>query len=87
MKCHWPTITRFGHIARAEVREGNRPVEYLCSITVEDASGAQFVAYEFRRRSFLLGESCFELDTGEPLDLIDGNTFAIATTGERLMRV
>ena len=61
--------------------------KYLRSILVEDASGAQFVAFEFRQRRFLKRQSHFELDTGEPLEFVDNNTFEIARTGERLVRV
>jgi hypothetical protein len=62
-------------------------VEYLRSIRVEDASGAQFVVYEFGRGLFLIRHSRFELDTGEALKTIDNNTFEIVTTREYLVRV
>lgn len=62
-------------------------MEYLRSIRVEDASGAQFVAYEFSRRRLLRTESRFELDTGEALQIIDDNTFEVIRTGECLVRV
>lgn len=61
-------------------------MEYLRSIPVEDASGARFNAYEFKRGRFLLKESRFELDTGEILRIVDGNTFEIVATGECLVR-
>ena len=54
---------------------------------VEDASGTQFVVYEFGGGWFLIRQSRFELDTGEPLEIIDDRTFEIVTTGECLVRV
>jgi hypothetical protein len=78
--------------ASAKLTKPNRPhgsglVGYLRSIRVADASGAQFVAYEFRLRRFLKAESRFELDTGEILKFIDDKTFEILATGEHLVRV
>jgi hypothetical protein len=62
-------------------------VEYAGRIPVEDASGCRFVVYEYRKRRLLSRISRFELDTGERVNLVDATTFAIATTGECLVRV
>jgi hypothetical protein len=61
------------------------------SILVEDASGAQFILYEFVDRGPIMSlfreEKRFQLDTGELAERVDENTFAVISTGERLMRV
>jgi hypothetical protein len=58
---------------------------------VEDASGAQFMLYEFAERgpvmSLFREVSRFELETGERAERVDDNTFAVVRTGERLVRV
>jgi hypothetical protein len=65
--------------------------KYLRSILVEDPSGAQFMLYEFAERgpimSLFRDVSRFELETGEPAEWIDERTFAVRSTGERLVRV
>jgi hypothetical protein len=64
---------------------------YVRSILVEDASGAQFILYEFEVRAPIMGifgaATRFELETGEQAEIVDENTFAVIATGERLMRV
>jgi hypothetical protein len=62
------------------------------SILVEDASGAQFILYEFVDGGPIMSllfreEKRFQLDTGELAERVDENTFAVISTGERLMRV
>jgi hypothetical protein len=60
---------------------------YEESFLVEDASGARFQMHRFTRWRYLLRSSRYELDTGEPATRIDDHTFALMTTGERLMRL
>jgi hypothetical protein len=65
--------------------------KYVQSILVEDASGAQFMLYEYQDGGpvmslFRLG-SRFELETGEQAEFVDDNTFAVKRTGEPLVRV
>ena len=64
---------------------------YVRSILVEDASGAQFMVYEFAERgpvmSLFREVTRFELETGEVAIWIDEDTFAVRSTGERLVRV
>jgi hypothetical protein len=66
-------------------------VSYLRSIVVEDASGAQFILYEFAERGPLMSlfrqASRFELEPGEVALWVDENTFVVRSTGETLMRV
>jgi hypothetical protein len=61
------------------------------SILVEDASGAQFILYEFVDRgpvmSLFREQSRFQLDTGEKAEWVDENTFVVVSTGEKLARV
>jgi hypothetical protein len=61
------------------------------SVLVEDASGAQFILYEFVEPGPLMSlfreQSRFQLDTGEDAQWVDENTFAVFSTGERLARV
>jgi len=54
---------------------------------VEDASGAQFELHEFVVRRWIRRARLFKLDTGEPVRLVDENSFALVSTGEPLMRV
>lgn len=64
---------------------------YARSILVEDASGAQFMLYEYHDlgpiMSLFRQGSRFELETGEQAEFVDENTFALKRTGERLVRV
>jgi len=61
--------------------------KYVRSIPVEDASGAQFELHEFVVRRWIRRARLFKLDTGEPVRLVDENSFALVSTGEPLMRV
>ena len=62
--------------------------KFVRSIPVEDASGCRFKVHEFEWWTLLRRMRRFELDTtGERVDYVDENTFAIAVTGERLCRV
>jgi hypothetical protein len=61
--------------------------QYVRSIRVEDASGAQFEVHEFLVRGFIRRSRYYELDTGEPARLLQDNTYALLTTGERLVPV
>jgi hypothetical protein len=54
---------------------------------VEDASGSRFYVHEYRGRRMVLPARRYVLDTGEQVRRIDGNTFEIVPTGERLERV
>jgi hypothetical protein len=60
-------------------------------VLVEDASGAQFQVHEYLMREPLFGYARkrrrFELDTGEPAEVGDAQTFRIIATGETLVRV
>ena len=65
--------------------------KYVRSILVEDASGAQFMLYEYldnrpMMSPFRAGRR-FELETGEQAEAVDDNTFELKRTGERLVRV
>jgi hypothetical protein len=66
-------------------------VSYVGNVLVEDASGAQFMLYEFAERgpvmSLFREVSRFQLETGEAAEWIDDNTFAVVKTGEKLVRV
>jgi hypothetical protein len=62
-------------------------VEYAGHIVVEDASGCRFEVHEYRHRRLLSRVATYTLDTGEPLNRVDAETFVIATTGESLVRV
>jgi hypothetical protein len=63
---------------------------FVTRIPVEDASGAQFEIYEWREPSRFFGGLLptrhFELDTGEPAELVDDNTFRLLRTGEAFVR-
>lgn len=64
--------------------------KFLRSIRVEDANGAQFDLHEFLIRERVFGylrrRRRFVLDTGEPADLVDAETFRLRTTGEVFVR-
>lgn len=64
--------------------------KYVRTILVEDASGAQFQMHEYLRRErvfrYLRKRQCFRLDTGEPAEIADANTFRLISTGETMMR-
>jgi hypothetical protein len=60
---------------------------YSGRVLVEDASGARFDVHEYRGRRTFLPVKRYMLDTGEEVRRIDGKTFEIVTTGERLVRV
>lgn len=64
---------------------------YVRSILVEDASGAQFMLYEFHDSGPIMSlfreERRFVLDSGELAEVEDDNTFVLKRTGERLVRV
>jgi hypothetical protein len=60
---------------------------YSGRILVEDGSGARFYVHEYHGRRTFLRVRRYILDTGEPVNRVDGDTFAIASTGERLTRV
>jgi hypothetical protein len=63
------------------------------TIPVRDANGDQLSLYECEnfRRMPILGfrrrASCFKLETGELVDRVDDQTFAVASTGETLTRI
>jgi hypothetical protein len=81
-----------GDLTIVKVRAPSRPqrsgpVSYVRSIRVEDASGAQFELHQFEKRRFITKARWFQLDTGERAQLMDDETFALITTGERLMPV
>lgn len=56
-------------------------------VLVEDASGARFYVHEYRGRRMVLPVKRYMLDTGEQVRRIDGKSFEIVATGERLIRV
>lgn len=61
---------------------------YVRSIRVEDANGDQLIVYEFQdRRLFFWKVRRFELDTGERVEVLDGQTLVVAATGEKLSRM
>jgi hypothetical protein len=60
---------------------------YEETFIVEDVSGARFQMHRFTRRRYLLRLSRYQLDTGELAKRVDDHTFALVTTGERLMRL
>ena len=60
---------------------------YSGRVLVEDASGARFYVHEYRGRRMVLPVKRYMLDTGEQVRRIDGKSFEIVATGERLMRV
>jgi len=53
-------------------------------LVVEDARGARFPVHEFKCRRLLGWASRFELDSGEEAARVDGKTFSVVGTGERL---
>lgn len=61
--------------------------QYVRSIRVEDASGAEFELHEFVGRGWIRKRRIFELDTGEPVRRIDDDTFALVSTDERFVRI
>jgi hypothetical protein len=61
--------------------------QYVGSIRVEDASGAQFELHEFVVRRWIRTARTFELETGEIARRIDDDTFALVSTGEPLVRL
>jgi hypothetical protein len=61
-------------------------VSYVRSIPVRDANGDQLTVYEFQDRRFIRKVRRLKLCTGETVERVDGDTFALAT-GERLTRV
>jgi hypothetical protein len=60
---------------------------YSGRILVEDGSGARFYVHEYHGRRTFLRVRRYMLDTGEQVNRVDRNTFAIVSTGERLTRV
>ena len=60
---------------------------YDGSFAVEDVSGARFEMHKFVCGRLLSRFIRYQLDTGELAERLDEHTFAIATTGERLLRV
>ena len=61
---------------------------YSGRIPVEDDEGSRFFVHEYRgRRRVLFPTRRYMLDTGEAVRRLDKNTFEIARTGERLIRV
>ena len=60
---------------------------YFGRVLVEDASGARFYVHEYRGRRMVLPVKRYMLDTGEQVRRIDGKSFEIVATGERLIRV
>ncbi|HET9144650.1 MAG TPA: hypothetical protein VG434_03990 [Sphingomicrobium sp.] len=60
---------------------------YSGRVLVEDASGARFYVHEYRGRRMVLPVKRYMLDTGEQVRRIDGKSFEIVATGERLIRV
>jgi hypothetical protein len=67
--------------------EGGPVESYSGRILVEDASGARFYVHEYRGRRTFLRVRRYMLDTGEEVRRVDGETFVITGTGERLVRV
>jgi hypothetical protein len=67
---------------------GSGLVESYCGrVLVEDASGARLYVHEYRGRRTFLRVKRYMLDTGEQVRRVDGNTFEIVPTRERLVRV
>lgn len=60
---------------------------YSGGVLVEDASGSRFYVHEYRGRRTFLPVRRYVLDTGEQVRRVDGDSFEIVTTGERLIRV
>ena len=60
---------------------------YSGRVLVEDASGARFYVHEYRGRRMVLPVKRYMLDTGVQVRRIDGKSFEIVATGERLIRV
>ena len=57
------------------------------SIPVMDANGDELTVYEIRHRRLLRTVRRLKLCTGEPVEALDDETFLVAGTGERLVRV
>ena len=62
-------------------------MQFLRSIPVRDANGDELTIYEFHERRFLRKVRRMKLCTGEQVEAVDENTFALVTTGEKLTRV
>lgn len=60
---------------------------YVRSIAVADANGDRMMVYEFGDRHFLTKVRRFELDTGEAVEVAEGDTFRVVRTGEELLRL
>ena len=62
-------------------------MSYVRSIPVLDAQGVEIAVYEFQDKRFLRKVRRMKLDTGELVEPVDENTFAVVGTGEKLTRV
>ena len=62
-------------------------MKYAGCILVQDANGYDYQLHEYESRRLFARSSHFVLDTGEPVERIDANTFVITATGEKLTRV
>ena len=73
--------------ARRIVRRESGPVKFVRSIPVWDENGDQLTIYEFQDLRFLRKVRRMKLCTGERVEQIHENTFAIVGTGEKLTRI
>jgi hypothetical protein len=62
-------------------------MNYAGSMVVEDEGGTRLQLHEYRGRRFFRRVRNFVLDTGEPVERIDCEIYAVAKTGERLRLV
>lgn len=62
-------------------------MNHLRSIPVIDGNGDELTVYEFRDGRYLRKVRRMKLCTGELVERIDENTFAVSETGERLSRI
>lgn len=57
------------------------------SIRVRDANGDELTVYEISHRRLLRTVRRLKLCSGELVEAVDGETFRVSGTGERLVRV
>jgi hypothetical protein len=62
-------------------------VGFMRSIPVKDANGDELTIYEFHERRFLRKVRRMKLCTGELVEAVDENTFALVGSGEKLTRL
>jgi len=60
---------------------------YAGYLVVEDKKGARFLVRKFRGRRFFKPVVRYLLDSGERLQPIDGGSFQIRSTGEKLLHI